>query len=97
MYLSMSKHAVSAAEGSRCTTGNILCQQDFGQCRDKIFAPGEVGVSTGTCYKEFPHYFQAHIVYVLTEYPLQSLLKRVVLNLGAREVKVYSDSRLVVN
>ena len=52
MYLSVSKHAVSAAEGSRCTTGNILCQQDFGQCRDKIFAPGEVGVSTGTCYKE---------------------------------------------
>ena len=26
--------------------------------------------------RKMPHYFQAHIVYVLTEYPLQSLLKR---------------------
>ena len=26
--------------------------------------------------RKLPHYLQAHIVYVLTEYPLQSLLKR---------------------
>ena len=26
--------------------------------------------------RKLPHYFQAHIVYVLTRYPLQSLLKR---------------------
>ena len=26
--------------------------------------------------RKFPHYFQAHIVYALTEYPLQTLLKR---------------------
>ena len=26
--------------------------------------------------RKLPHYFQAHIVYMLTEYPLQSLLKR---------------------
>ena len=26
--------------------------------------------------KKLPHYFQAHTVYVLTEYPLQSLLKK---------------------
>ena len=26
--------------------------------------------------KKLPHYFQAHTVFVLTEYPLQSLLKR---------------------
>ena len=26
--------------------------------------------------KKLPHYFQAHTIYVLTEYPLQSLLKR---------------------
>jgi len=26
--------------------------------------------------KKLPQYFQAHTVYVLTEYPLQSLLKR---------------------
>ena len=26
--------------------------------------------------KKLPHYFQAHTVYVLTEYPLQSLIKR---------------------
>ena len=26
--------------------------------------------------RKLPHYFQAHTVYVLTEYPLQSLLKR---------------------
>ena len=26
--------------------------------------------------RKLPHYFQAHTVFVLTEYPLQSLLKR---------------------
>ena len=26
--------------------------------------------------RKLPHYFQAHIVFVLTEYPLQSLFKR---------------------
>lgn len=26
--------------------------------------------------RKLPHYFQAHMVYVLTEYPLRSLLKR---------------------
>ena len=26
--------------------------------------------------RKMPHYFQAHTVYVLIEYPLQSLLKR---------------------
>ena len=26
--------------------------------------------------RKLPHYFQAHTVYVLTEYPLQLLLKR---------------------
>ena len=26
--------------------------------------------------RKLPHYFQAHTIYVLTEYPLQSLLKR---------------------
>ena len=26
--------------------------------------------------QKLPHYFQAHTIYVLTEYPLQSLLKR---------------------
>ena len=26
--------------------------------------------------RKLPHYFQAHIIYVFTEYPLQSLLNR---------------------
>ena len=26
--------------------------------------------------RKLPHYLQAHVVYILTEYPLQSLLKR---------------------
>ena len=26
--------------------------------------------------RKLPHYFQAHTIYVLTKYPLQSLLKR---------------------
>ena len=26
--------------------------------------------------RKLPHYFQAHIVFILTEYPLQSLLRR---------------------
>ena len=65
-----------AAEGSRYTVANILCQQDSSRCRDKIFASKKLVLALVHATRKLSHYFQAHIVYVLTKYPLQSLLKR---------------------
>ena len=52
-YLSVSAcRECHAVEGSRCATTNILRQKNFGQCRDEVFASGEVSVSAKTWYKE---------------------------------------------
>ena len=78
MYLSMSKHAVSAV---------LLRDQGVQQL---IYYVNKMLINAETRYlpleklvlalvhatRKLPHYFQAHTVYVLTEYPLQSLLKR---------------------
>lgn len=81
MYLAVSDHAVSPVlirqKGGYPETG-ILFQQNVGGCKDSVFAAGENGTSssTGACFEETTNYFQAHIVWVLTDYPLQSLSKR---------------------
>ena len=78
MYLSISKHDVSAM---------LLRDQGVQQ---PIYYVSKTLVDAETRYlpleklvlalvhatRKLPHYFQAHTVYVLTEYPLQSLLKR---------------------
>ena len=78
MYLSVSKHAVS-----------VMLQRDQGVQQPIYYVNGTL-VYAETRYlpleklvlalvhvtRKLLHYFQAHIVYVLTEYPLQSLLKR---------------------
>ena len=78
MYLSMSDHAVSA-----------VLLRDRGM-QQLIYYINKTLVDAETRYlplekmvlalihviRKLPHYFQAHTVYVLTEYPLQSLLKR---------------------
>ena len=78
MYLSMSNHAVSAV---------LLRDQGVQQ---PVYYISKTLVDAETRYlpleklvlalvhatKKLPHYFQAHTVFVLTEYPLQSLLKR---------------------
>ena len=78
MYLSMSEHAVSAV---------LLRDQGVQQ---PIYYVNKTLVDAETRYlpreklvlalvhatRKLPYYFQAHTIYVLTEYPLQSLLKR---------------------
>ena len=78
MYFSVSEHAVSAM---------LLKDQGVQQ---PIYYISKTLVDVKTTYlpleklvlalvhatRKLPHYFQAHTIYVLTEYPLQSLLKR---------------------
>ena len=78
MYLSVSEHAVSAM---------LLKDQGVQQ---PVYYISKTLVDVETRYlllkklvlalvhatRKLPHYFQAHTVYVLAEYPLQSLLKR---------------------
>ena len=78
MYLSVSDHAVSAV---------LLRDQGVQQ---PVYYISKTLVDAETRYlpleklvlalvhtmRKLPHYFQAHTVFVLTEYPLQSLLKR---------------------
>ena len=78
MYLSMSEHAVSAV---------LLRDQGVQQpiyYISKILVDAEMRylpleklvLALVHATRKLPHYFQAHTIYVLTEYPLQSLLKR---------------------
>ena len=78
MYLSVSEHAMS-----------VVLLRDWGVQRP-VYNISKTLVDAETRYlplkklvlvlvhatRKLPHYFQAHTVYVLTEYPLQSLLKR---------------------
>ena len=78
MYLSVSEHAVNAV---------LLRDQGVQQL---IYYISKTLVDAETRYlpleklvlalihatRKLPHYFQAHIVYILTGYHLQSLLKR---------------------
>ena len=78
MYLSVSDHAVST-----------VLLRDRG-IQQPVFYISKILVDAETRYlpleklvlalvhatRKLPHYFQAHTVFVLTEYPLQSLLKR---------------------
>ena len=78
MYLLVSKHAIS-----------VVLVRDQG-VQQPVYYVSKTLDNTETRYlpleklvlalvhatQKLPHYFQAHTVYVLTEYPLQSLLKR---------------------
>ena len=78
MYLLISEHAV-----------NVVLLRDQGM-QQPIYYVSKTLVNTEMRYlpleklvlalvhatRKLPHYFQAHTIYVLTEYPLQSLLKR---------------------
>ena len=79
MYLNISEHAVSA----------VMLKNQKGVQRP-IYYINKTLVNVETLYllfeklalalvhatRKLPHYFQEHTVYVLTEYPLQSLLRR---------------------
>ena len=78
MYLSMSNHVV-----------HVVLLRDQGM-QQPVYYINKTLVDVETRYlpleklvltlvhatRKLPHYFQTHTVYILTEYPLQSLLKR---------------------
>lgn len=78
MYLSVSKHTVSAV-----LLRDQGVQQPIYYVRKALvnaetrYLPLEKLVLALVCaIRKLPHYFQVHTIYVLTEYPLQLLLKR---------------------
>jgi len=78
MYLSASEHAVSAIllrdQGIQHPIYYISKTLVDAETRYLPLEKLELALVLAT--RKLPHYFQAHTIYVLTEYPLQSYLKR---------------------
>ena len=78
MYLSVSKHVVSVVllrdNGVQQTMYYINKTLVNTDMRYLPLEKLELALMHAT--KKLPHLFQVHTIYVLTEYPLQSLLKR---------------------
>ena len=60
---------------SRYSKANLLCEQNSHGSGNALSPPQEGYFSTNPCYSEIAPFFQAHTVIVLTEHPLQALLR----------------------
>ena len=78
MYLSVSKHAVSAVllRDQRVQQPIYYVSKTLFDTETRYLPLEKLVLALVHATRKLHHYFQAHIVYVLTEYPLQSLLKR---------------------
>ena len=78
MYLSMSKHAVSVVQlkDKGVQRPMYYISKTLVDAEMRYLPLEKLVLALVHATRKLPHYFQAHIVYVLTEYPLQSLLKR---------------------
>ena len=78
MYLSVSEHSVSAvllSDGGMQQPAYYISKTLVdAETRYLLLEKSVLALVQST--QKLPHYFQAHTIYVLTEYPLQSLLKR---------------------
>ena len=78
MYLLVSDHAVSAMilrdQGVQQPVYNI--SKTLIDAETRYLPLEELVLALVHTSRKLPHYFLAYTVYVLTEYPLQSLLKR---------------------
>ena len=78
MYLSVSDHAVSVVllrdQGVQQPMYNI--SKTLVDAETRYLPLEKLVLALVHATRKWPHYFQTHSVYVLTEYPLQSLLKR---------------------
>ena len=78
MYLSVSEHSVSAvllSDGGMQQPAYYISKTLVdAETRYLLLEKSVLALVQAT--QKLPHYFQAHTIYVLTEYPLQSLLKR---------------------
>ena len=78
MYLSISDHAVSTVllrdQGVQQPVSYI--SKTLVDTETRYLPLEKLMLALMHAIRKLPHYFQAHTVYMLTEYPLQSLLKR---------------------
>ena len=77
MYLSVSDHAVSAIllRDRGVQQPVYYISKTLVNAEERYLPMEKLVLALIYAIRRLPHYFQAHIVYVLTEYPLQSLLK----------------------
>ena len=78
MYLSMSEHVVSAVllRDRRMQQPVYYVSKTMVDPKTKYLPLEKLVLALINATRKLSHYFQAHTVYVLTEYHLQSLLKR---------------------
>ena len=67
----------SIIEGSKGDSKtNLLLSKTLVEADTRYLPLEKLALALVHAIRKLPHYFQAHTMYVLTEYPLQSLLKR---------------------
>ncbi|XP_075649982.1 uncharacterized protein LOC142620504 [Castanea sativa] len=78
MYLSVFEHAASAVllKDSGVLLPVYYISKTFVDAETKYLPLEKLVLALVHSTRKLPHYFQAHTVHVLTEYPLQSLLRR---------------------
>ena len=78
MYLSVSEHAVSAVLLRDQGVQQLVCyvSKTLVVAETRYFPLEKLVLALVHATRKLLYYFQAHTVYVLTKYPLQSLLKR---------------------
>ena len=78
MYLSVSDHAVSAVllKDRGVQQPVYYISKTLVDAETRYLPLEKLVLSLVHATRQLPHYFQAHTVFVLTKYPLQSLLKR---------------------
>ena len=78
MYLSVSEHAVSAflLRDRRVQQLVYYISKILVDAETRYLPLEKLVLALVHTTRKLPHYFQAHTIYILTEYPLQSLLKR---------------------
>ena len=78
MYLSVSEHAMSAVLlKDQGVQQPVYCiSKTLVDAKTRYLPLEKLVLALVHATRKLPQYFQAHTVFVLTEYPLQSLLKR---------------------
>ena len=78
MYLFVSEHAVGAVlmRDQSILQSVYYISKTLVNIETRYLPLEKLVLALVHATRKLPHYFQAHTVYVLTEYPLQSLLKR---------------------
>ena len=78
MYRSVPEHAMSAVllRDRRVQQSIYYINKTLVDAETRYLPLEKLVLAVVHATRKLPHYFQAHTVYVLTEYPLQSLLKR---------------------